>query len=122
MKTEQIVITDDISGEHGAETVTFAIDGVAYTIDLTEDNHARLTEALAPFIDNATRVGKYGTTPGFKPPLSTVRQHRPVSSGRNDPAYVGRVKNWAMQNGIHVASRGRVPKTVVDAYTQAGGR
>jgi hypothetical protein len=119
MKTEQIICTDDIDGTKGAETVTFALDGVAYTIDLVEANHVKLTQALAPFIENATRIGKYGAGPSFKPSIATVRSHRP---GRNDPALVGRIKAWAKDNGIHTPARGRIPKTVTEQYTAAGGR
>lgn len=120
MRTETIVVTDDIDGSHDAETVTFALDGIAYTIDLAEANHAALTEALAPFISNATRIGKYGgASSSFKPTTATVRQHHP---GRNDPAYIGRIKAWARENNRHVPSRGRVPKHVIADYLQAGGR
>jgi hypothetical protein len=119
VKTEQIICTDDIDGTKEAETVLFSLDGIAYTIDLAKANHDRLTAALAPFIANATRVGKYGAGPSFKPTTATTRHHKP---GRNDPAYVGRVKAWASENGHHVATRGRVPKTVVEAYTAAGGK
>lgn len=112
MRRETVVVTDDIDGSHGAETVTFALDGVTYTIDLAEDNRATLTEALAPFIDNAQRIGKYGTS-------TTVRQHHP---GRNDPSYIARIKRWAREHGHAVPARGRVPKTVIAAYLQAGGK
>jgi hypothetical protein len=125
MTRQQItIVSDDMTGEEGAEAVTFALDGIAYQIDLIAANHSKLTAALAPFISCARRIGKYGASP-FPTTVATVRGAKGVTvhkEGRNDPAYVGRVKAWAAENGHHVASRGRVPKTVIEAYTAAGGK
>lgn len=36
-KTVSVVISDDLDGSDGAETVTFGIDGVTYQIDLSPE-------------------------------------------------------------------------------------
>ena len=50
-------LVDDLDGtvlEPGAgETVTFSLDGVAYEIDLTDDNAAAFRAAMSPYIDAA---------------------------------------------------------------------
>jgi hypothetical protein len=45
-----VVITDDLDGSPGGETVSFGLDGVSYEIDLGQPNQARLAGAFAPFI------------------------------------------------------------------------
>jgi Lsr2 len=49
----EIVFTDDITGEHGAEPVQFGWDGVTWELDLTDANKAKLQEALQPYMDKA---------------------------------------------------------------------
>ena len=113
-------ITDDITGEEGAQTVQFNLDGVEYTIDLTEANHTRLRAALAPFIHNATRTVDGRIRRGWAGTSSKTGKR--VMTGRSDPAYIARVKTWAATNNIHVPARGRIPSVVLDAYKAQGGK
>ena len=48
-----VKFVDDLDGSDAAGTVSFAIDGRAYDIDLPEDNAARLRDTEAPFIKEA---------------------------------------------------------------------
>jgi hypothetical protein len=52
----QAQLIDDISGEEAQETVTFALDGVGFEIDLTESHAAELREALQKFVSNGRRL------------------------------------------------------------------
>jgi hypothetical protein len=36
-----VMITDDLDGSAGAQTVAFGLDGVSYEIDLVQPNRAR---------------------------------------------------------------------------------
>ena len=58
--TQRTVVTleDDLTGEEADETVSFAIDGKAYEIDLSESNATVLREALAPYVGVARRSGR----------------------------------------------------------------
>lgn len=59
MATREIVIlTDDIDGTEGAETVQFAVDGTSYEIELAPKQRAKFDKALAPFVGNARRIPK----------------------------------------------------------------
>lgn len=49
----EVVYTDDISGEHGAEPVKFGWDEIWWEIDLADDNRGKLLEALQPYLDKA---------------------------------------------------------------------
>src|SRR5712692_11469545 len=53
-----VVITDDLDGSAGAQSVAFSLDGVSYEIDLAQPNRARLAGALAPFIAAGRRAGR----------------------------------------------------------------
>ncbi|MEJ2579399.1 MAG: Lsr2 family protein, partial [Kineosporiaceae bacterium] len=53
----QVILIDDIDGGEADETVSFALDGVSYEIDLSEGNAEGLRESLADWIGHARRVG-----------------------------------------------------------------
>src|SRR3954467_9153108 len=54
------LLTDDLDGGEADRTVEFGLDGVNYTIDLSEKNAGKLRKALDPFLGAATRVGRSG--------------------------------------------------------------
>jgi hypothetical protein len=54
---QRVVVVDDLDGSEGASTVTFAIQGKPYEIDLNEKNLEKLNKALQPFIDKARPAG-----------------------------------------------------------------
>src|SRR6476659_8062445 len=56
---QRVVVTleDDIDGGEAAETVSFALDGVSYEIDLSEANASKLRDDLASWIGHARRAG-----------------------------------------------------------------
>ena len=114
MKHETVVVTDDLDGSEGASTILFALEGRAYQIDLNEENAEELRDKLAMYIQAGRLVGR-GTNRPL--PLSVAAR-----SNRNDPSYVARLKAWARDNNYQVPARGRVPRTVVAAYHDQGGR
>ncbi|WP_410591119.1 histone-like nucleoid-structuring protein Lsr2 [Amycolatopsis sp. lyj-23] len=94
----------DIDGSEGAAPVDFGLDGVEYTIDLSEENAAALRDELARYVAAARRVGgrKNRGTGAAKPPQ------------RNGEASEARA--WAQENGIAVAAIGRVSAEVLEQY------
>ncbi|MGO1385507.1 MAG: histone-like nucleoid-structuring protein Lsr2 [Arachnia sp.] len=103
----QMILLDDIDGGDAKRTATFALDGKAYEIDLNDANLDKLSEALAPFIENARR----STTGGTR--RATTRRTDSVGSDASA------VRTWAREHGYEVSDRGRVPKEIRDAYDQA---
>lgn len=106
-----IELIDDLDGSPAAETVTFAVDGVSYEIDLNEGNAAQLREAITTWADRGRRTGGRrvrGT--------STTSPPRPAPAGKRDLAAI---RAWAKDNGHKVSDRGRVPQAVLDAYDDA---
>src|SRR3954462_1148884 len=51
-----IVLEDDLDGSEATETVSFALDGTSYEIDLNDDNAAKLRDALAVYVGHARKV------------------------------------------------------------------
>lgn len=51
-----IVLVDDINGDCADETVSFALDGVEYEIDLSDRNAATLRDTLTMYIGSARKI------------------------------------------------------------------
>lgn len=64
-QTVIVKLTDDIDGGDAEETVTFALNGQKYEIDLNQVNAKVLRDALAPFIEKA-RVVRGADQPKIK--------------------------------------------------------
>ena len=107
----QVVLVDDVDGGEAEETVSFALDGVSYEIDVSAENAEALRESIGPWIGHARRVGG----------RSSVRRAA-VPKARNGSAVrasLGDVRSWARENGFQVSDRGRVSSEVMAAYDNA---
>ena len=103
------LLTDDLDGGEADRTVEFGLDGVNYTIDLSEKNAGKLRKALDPFLNSATRVGRSGG-------VSASRRNAPASTGRASRDENQAIREWANKNGHPVSERGRIPSHIVEAY------
>ncbi|MFF0532794.1 Lsr2 family protein [Nocardia amikacinitolerans] len=102
-----VTVVDDFDGYSPAvETVSFAVDGVGYEIDLSEENAARLRELFAQWAAHGRRVGK------------GVKRSRHIAAAAGDGPRPGLVREWAKANGFDVPRRGRVPASVVAEYNK----
>ena len=99
-----VLLEDDLDGTKADETVEFGLDGVAYAIDLSDDNAKKLRGALDGYVSNARKVSGKRSTSGK------------ASSSVDLKA----VRAWASSNGIELSSRGRVPGSVLEQYRAAG--
>lgn len=57
-QVQRTVLVDDVDGGEAVETVRFGLDGVAYEIDLNEENAAALREGLATWVGHARKAGR----------------------------------------------------------------
>ena len=109
----QVLLVDDIDGGVASETVTFALDGTSYEIDLSEENARKLRDSLSMFVASGRRVSARSTG---------ARGRGRSSSTAGAPSNAGRtaeVRQWAKDNGHSVSERGRVPSAILDAYEKA---
>jgi hypothetical protein len=105
-KNVSVVVTDDLDGSQGAETVAFGLDGVSYEIDLAQPNRAKLAGALAPFIGAGRQVSRVGRRPG----AGTAARPRVDRAA---------VRAWAREAGLAVSERGRISAEVMNQYEAA---
>jgi hypothetical protein len=104
----QVLLVDDIDGGEADETVTFALDGKTYEIDLTTANADKLRGLLDPYVKGGRRTG--GRAAGGR------GKARAASGGSQDTA---QIRAWAKENGYEVNDRGRVPASIREAYEKA---
>ena len=105
------LLTDDLDGGEAEHTVEFGLDGVNYTIDLSEKNAGKLRKALDPYLAVATRVGRAGGEA-----RGVRRSGAPSSTGRASREENQAIREWAGKNGYEVSERGRIPSSIVEAY------
>ncbi|WP_414172987.1 histone-like nucleoid-structuring protein Lsr2 [Clavibacter tessellarius] len=103
-------LVDDIDGtqieEGKGETVPFALDGVNYEIDLTDDNAAKLRTALEDYVDKGRRVGRASTGKG--------PARRSSSTGPKED--LGAAREWLREHGHQVSERGRIAADLLEEY------
>lgn len=104
------LLTDDLDGGEADRTVEFGLDGVNYTIDLSEKNAGKLRKALDPYLNAATRVGRAGSD------ARGARRSGSAATGRASRDQNQAIREWATKNGYEVSERGRIPSSVVEAY------
>jgi hypothetical protein len=105
------VLTDDLDGSRADRTVEFGLDGINYTIDLSDKNAGKLRKALDIYIGAGSRVGR-SSTEGRR----TVRRRGVSTPTRTDREQNRAIREWAAKNGFEVSDRGRIPSSVVRAY------
>jgi len=105
-----VTLVDDIDGSEASETVSFALDGRQYTIDLSVDHAAQLRDAVASFVAAARR----GSGGGRRSPAARAAQPG------NDREQTAAIREWARANGQTVSDRGRISKAVLTAYANRG--
>ncbi|MEU7278748.1 Lsr2 family protein [Streptomyces sp. NPDC045431] len=103
----QVLLIDDLDGTEADETVTFALDGKSYEIDLTTANANKLRSIVEPYVEAGRKVsGRRGK--------SAAGKRTEVSA---DSATI---RAWARSNGWpELKNRGRVPADVRDAFEKA---
>jgi hypothetical protein len=109
----QVLLVDDLDGGEADETVTFALDGVTYEIDLTTANADKLRGLLTPYLDGGRRTG--GRAGRGRAPKGAVRAGSPAGQD------TAKIRAWAKEKGYEVNDRGRVPATIREAYEKEHG-
>ena len=105
----QVLLVDDIDGGAADESVTFALDGISYEIDLSTAHATELREAFAQWVGHARKVG------GRTAPRSSAAPRSRSRGGSDAQA----IREWAKENGHHVSERGRISAEVKAAYDAA---
>jgi len=111
----QVILSDDLDDSIAAdETVTFALDGTTYEIDLSEKNATEMRDVFGKYLSAARKVSSRGTRAS-----GAGRSRATGGGGRMDREQAGAIRDWARKNGHEVSDRGRIPAAVVEAFEAA---
>ncbi len=143
-RQEQVTLIDDMDGGKADETVTFALDGVTYEIDLHKKKASALRKALDEFLSHArpmreaaasARVRSGSRVAASRAVTATAagsrsRRRAAASDAQEAAADNGstsasaeatpaQIRQWASAEGIAVSERGRVSDSVRQQYLAA---
>jgi nucleoid-associated protein Lsr2 len=107
----QTLFIDDLDGTAAEGTISFALDGAEYEIDLNAEHAKELRDALAGYVGAARRAG-------------TAVKRPATRGGRRGPANgvkTTEVREWAKSQGMEVKDRGRIPAELVVKFKAAVG-
>ena len=99
-------LVDDLDGSEAAATVSFALDGKAYEIDLSKRNASAMRKLLARYIDAARSTER---------PRGARSSSRAKNGARRNYE-IAQLREWAGANKVKVPARGRIPQAVVEQF------
>jgi hypothetical protein len=108
-------LIDDLDGSDAQETVSFALDGSLYEIDLSAKNAKKLRSELAGYVDKGTRISGRAVA-------ASLRSGRSRGTAAADRQQNQAIREWAVRKGMPVAPRGRIKQEIVDLYHKSAGR
>lgn len=98
-------LVDDIDGkelkEGEGETVTFALDGAQYELDLSKKNADTFRGLFQDYIAAGRKV--------------TGGRGKAARKTQSGPS-AAEIRDWARSNGHEVPDRGRIPESVREAF------
>jgi hypothetical protein len=103
------VLTDDLDGGAADRTIEFGLDGVNYTIDLSEKNAGKLRKALDPYLTVASRIGRTGAH-------GRIASRTVAAPSRSNRDQNQAIREWGAKKGYEVSERGRIPSSIVEAF------
>lgn len=122
----QVLLEDDLDGGTAAETVKFALDGVAYEIDLSHAHAEALRAALKVYIAAGRRAARQRSIAEAAPTERRTRRRKASGAARTGQGgrqsgnrEAAAIRAWAKTQGLPVNERGRIPAQIVAQYRAA---
>jgi len=106
-------LVDDLDGSHAVETVRLGWNGDWREIDLSKRNFATLSRAFDRFWDAGRPVAANGQ--------ASQRRKRSSARSRTAARDPKTIRAWAVENGIDLPARGRIPAAVERQYNEVNG-
>ena len=107
----QTLFIDDLDGGEAAGTVSFALDGAHYEIDLSEAHAQQLRATLARYAGAGRKITGTARRPARRRTGAAADGHSTTE-----------IRDWAKANGFEVKDRGRIPAEVVAGFQAGTGR
>ena len=112
-KVQVLLVCDLHDGEvEGTETISFALDGSSYEIDVCDAHASQLRDSFASYVGAGRRAGRATGVPA-------QRRGRGGRASAGDKSKVADIREWARKNGHQVSERGRIAAPVLQAYDAA---
>ena len=111
----QVLLVCDVHEDDtpGTQTVTFALEGATYEIDLCEQHVEELHKSFGAFVGAARRTGGRGRPSGRAAAPASGRR------GGTDRQRTQEIRQWARANNLSVNERGRIPAEIVAQFESA---
>ncbi|AFA76056.1 hypothetical protein GPOL_174p00350 (plasmid) [Gordonia polyisoprenivorans VH2] len=127
-KKQTVAFIDDLDGREididDAHTVSWAWSGVDYQLDVSAMNLDKIENGrvpLAKLLTASTRVG--GRRQSTAPKIHTAPKPATTASAGSGADFPGpatrEIRRWATDAGYEVPARGKLPQSILDAYTAA---
>ncbi len=113
----QVILVDDVDGSEATQTITFALDGVSYEIDLNDEHAAALRESFEEWTSKARRTA--GRRSSGRRSSGRRSSGRRRAAGTPASGETQRIREWAREKGLEVSDRGRISAEVREAYEAA---
>jgi hypothetical protein len=109
------MLFDDLTGEESdkVETITYALDGTSYEVELNPTNADKFRELFQDYIAVSRKVGGSGSTGG----RSSRRTNITGRTGNKEE--LANIRAWLRENGHEVSDRGRIKAELVELYHAA---
>ena len=110
----QVLLTCDLEDTEkvATETVSFALDGTTYEIDLCDKHAKQFRDSFSGYV----AVGRRAAGGAGR------RRRSARATGRSDRERTQASRAWARKKGIKVSERGRLSADIVAQYEASGGK
>ena len=105
-------LVDDLDGSDATQKVLLGLNGEWRALDLSDDNHTALMEAVGRYWDAALPVKG---SAGGRQSAARGAGSRP----RQRDYDLGILREWAAEQKVAIPARGRIPGSVVERYQAA---
>lgn len=115
-QTTTVKLVDDLDGTNADETLSFALDGKSYELDLSKRNAAALRKQFQPYLEVARSANGAGRAPSRRtkaPARSTARKATLFSQLTSEEK--DRFRTWA-----EMPTTRRIPEALVQQWLDAG--
>ncbi len=105
-------LVDDLDGSDATQKVLLGLNGEWRALDLSDDNHRALLEALERYWEAALPVKGSGAAR-----QDGTRRAAPKTKQRDYD--LGFLREWAAEQKVTIPARGRIPGNVVEQFQAA---
>lgn len=111
-------IYDDFTGEDitgAAHTVTYALDGKHYSIDLSEAGAEKFRGLLTPYVEKSSRIFPDSSDKKSRGRRSSAEKQRDEEKKKRSQE----IRDWAKAEGIQIGDAGQIKAEIKEKFYAA---